>query len=124
MPNQITMPAGNTQTSQRKNALTHSATDTTAHTPNDKLQDELRKLKYELGVTQDNYYDDMTLSLERLKMLEAVINDVAHALSFVKDNTSKHLTEPLSTRLGIGQLLAMDFIQSLSDDIAELEGKA
>ena len=32
MPNSITLPAGNTQTSQRKNALAHSATDTTAHT--------------------------------------------------------------------------------------------
>ena len=31
MANQITLPAGNTQISQRKNALAHSATDTTTH---------------------------------------------------------------------------------------------
>ena len=37
MPNQITMPTGNTPTSQRKNTFAHSATDTTAHTP---AQDE------------------------------------------------------------------------------------
>ena len=116
MPNQITLPAGNTQISQRKNALAHSATDTTAHDQID-LQRQIDRL-------ESRYSDDLRLSLERLKMLEAVIDDVAHALSFIQDNTSKHLTEPLSTRLGIGQLLAMDFIQSLSDDIAELEGKA
>lgn len=110
MPNQITIPAGNTPTSQRKNTFTHSATDTIAHTQIDRLE--------------SRYSDDLRLNLEQLKMLEADIDDVAHALSLIKSNTSKHLTEPLSTRLGIGQLLAMDFIQSLSNDIAELEGKA
>ena len=106
-----------TQTSQRKNALATGATDATAHTPTQKLQDELETLK-------DQHYDAMALSLERIEMLQAVIDDTFHALQLIKREAHKHLTEPLSTRLGIGQLLAMDFIQSLSDDIAELEGKA
>ena len=118
MPNQITSPRHNDepQASQRKNALAHSATDTTAHDQTD-LQRQIDRL-------ESRYSDELHLNLERLKMLEAVINDVAHALQFVEQEAHKHLTEPLSTRLGIGQLLAMDFIQSLSDDIAELEGKA
>nr|WP_312116099.1 hypothetical protein [Moraxella sp. CTOTU47915] len=116
MPYKIIMPAGNIQISQRKNTFAHSATDSTAHTQTD-LQRQIDRL-------ESRYSNDLRLNLERLKMLEAVIDDVAHALSFIKSNTSKHLTEPLSTGLGIGQLLAMDFIQSLSDDIAELEGKA
>ena len=116
MPNQITIPAGNTPTSQRKNTFAHSATDTIAHTQID--------LQHQIDRLESRYSDDLRLNLEQLKMLEADIDDVAHALSLIKSNTSKHLTEPLSTRLGIGQLLAMDFIQSLSNDIAELEGKA
>ena len=116
MPNQITVPAGNTQISQRKNALATGATDTTAHTQND-LQRQIDRLESEL-------YDNTTLALERVLMLEAIINDTIHALQFVGQEAHKYLTEPLSTRLGIGQLLAMDFIQSLSNDIAELEGKA
>ncbi len=118
MASQITSPRHNdeTQISQRKNALAHSATDTTAHTQTD-LQRQIDRL-------ESRYSDELHLNLERLKMLEAVINDVAHALQFVEQEAHKYLTEPLSTRLGIGQLLAMDFIQSLSDDIAELEGKA
>lgn len=116
MPNKIIMRAGNTPTSQCKNALATGAADTIAPTQTD-LQRQIDRL-------ESRYSDDLRLNLERLKMLEAVIDDVAHALSFIKSNMSKHLTEPLSTRLGIGQLLAMDFIQSLSDDIPELEGKA
>ena len=57
-------------------------------------------------------------------MLEAIINDTIHALSEISSRIPKQLQKTVSTRLGIGQLLAMDFIQSLSDDIAELEGKA
>jgi hypothetical protein len=90
MPNQITVPAGNTQISQRKNALAHSATDTTAHDQTD-LQRQIDRL-------ESRYSDDLRLSLERLKMLEAVIDDVAHALSFIKDNTSKVKIEIMSKK--------------------------
>lgn len=120
MPKSIntTSPRHNdeTQTSQRKNALTHSATDTTAHTQTD-LQRQIDRLESEL-------YDNTTLALERVLMLEAIINDTIHALSEISSCIPKQLQKTVSTRLGIGQLLAMDFIQSLSDDIAELEGKA
>lgn len=96
MPNQITLPAGNTQTD---------------------LQRQIDRLESEL-------YDNTTLALERVLMLEAIINDTIHALSEISSCIPKQLQKTVSTRLGIGQLLAMDFIQSLSDDIAELEGKA
>ncbi|RVU82474.1 hypothetical protein EOL70_21585 [Leucothrix sargassi] len=96
MANQITLPAGNTQ--------------------ND-LQRQIDRLESEL-------YDNTTLALERVLMLEAIINDTIHALSEISSCIPKQLQKTVSTRLGIGQLLAMDFIQSLSNDIAELEGKA
>lgn len=96
MPNQITLPAGNTQ--------------------ND-LQSQIDRL-------ESRYSDELNLNLERVLMLEAIINDTIHALSEISSCIPKQLQKTVSTRLGIGQLLAMDFIQSLSDDIAELEGKA
>lgn len=96
MPNQITLPAGNTQ--------------------ND-LQSQIDRL-------ESRYSDELHLNLERVLMLEAIINDTIHALSEISSCIPKQLQKTVSTRLGIGQLLAMDFIQSLSDDIAELEGKA
>ena len=96
MPNQITLPAGNTQ--------------------ND-LQSQIDRL-------ESRYSDELNLNLERVLMLEAIINDTIHALSEISSCIPKQLQKTVSTRLGIGQLLAMDFVQSLSDDIAELEGKA
>lgn len=96
MPNQITLPAGNTQ--------------------ND-LQSQIDRL-------ESRYSDELNLNLERVLMLEAIINDTIHALSEISSCIPKQLQKTVSTRLGIGQLLAMDFIQSLSNDIAELEGKA
>lgn len=85
---------------------------------------ELEKLQYELSTIQDNHYDDMTLSLERIRMLKAVIDDIAHALEQIERYTHKELIEPINTRLGIGQLLAMDFIQQLSDEVKRMEDKA
>ena len=55
MPNQITVPAGNTQISQRKNALAHSATDTTAHTP---AQDEKPLYVPSYWERKDGYFKD------------------------------------------------------------------
>ena len=55
MPNKIIMPAGNTQTSQRKNALAHSATDTTAHTP---AQDEKPLYVPSYWERKDGYFKD------------------------------------------------------------------
>ena len=83
MPNQITLPAGNTQTSQRKNALAHSATDTTAHTPTQKLQDELETLK-------DQHYDAMALSLERIECYKRLL-----MILFMPCNLSNE--KPIST---------------------------
>ena len=81
------------------------------------LQSQIDRLESEL-------YDNATLSLERVLMLEAVINDTIHALSEISSCIPKELQKTVSTRLGIGQLLAMDFIQSLHDDIAKMEGNA
>ena len=94
--NKITMPAGNTQTD---------------------LQRQIDRL-------ESRYSDELHLNLERLLMLEAIVNDTIHALSEISSCIPKQLQKTVSTRLGIGQLLAMGFIQSLSNDIAELEGKA
>lgn len=55
MPNQIIMPAGNTQISQRKNTFAHSATDSTAHTP---AQDEKPLYIPSYWERKDGYFKD------------------------------------------------------------------
>lgn len=70
--NKITLPAGNTQTSQRKNALAHSATDTTAHTPT--------QITMPANNIMVNHYE-ITDLLENLKSVE---NGVSHALTALR----------------------------------------
>lgn len=82
MPNQITLPAGNTQ--------------------ND-LQSQIDRL-------ESRYSDELNLNLERVLMLEAIINDTIHALSEISSCIPKQLQKTVSTRLGIGQLLAWGVI--------------
>lgn len=75
-----------------------------------------------LNQIKSQYLDDLSVNLERLEMLEVIINDTAKALNLLASHFPKNLVNPLSTRIGIGQLLAMDFINSLQDDIEKLEG--
>ncbi len=91
---------------------------------NNNTQATAKDLQSQINRLESELYDNATLSLERVLMLEAVINDTIHALNEISSCIPKELQKTVSTRLGIGQLLAMDFIQSLIDDIAELEGKA
>lgn len=78
----------------------------------------------ELETIKSQYLDDLNLNLERLKMLQAVIDDVVYRLNALAPYINKSLIEQVNTRLGIGQLLAMDFVQLLSDDIEKLQSKA
>lgn len=75
-----------------------------------------------LNQIKSQHLDDLSLNLERLEMLEAIINDTAKALNLLASHSPKNLVNPISTRIGIGQLLAMDFIDSLQDDIEKLGG--
>lgn len=76
----------------------------------------------DLKTIKSQYIFDLRLSLERLRMLEAVIDDVANTLRLANQHAHKHLIEPAKTRLGIGQILATNFIDSLQDDIAKIGG--
>lgn len=71
-----------------------------------------------------DHLDSLKLSLEYIQMLEAVLNDSMKSLCIASPHIASYLQQPIAIRLGMGQLLAGDFANSLQSDIDKLEGKA
>lgn len=105
MPNQITSPRHNDepQASQRKNALAHSATDTTAHTPT--------QITMPANNIMVNHYE-ITDLLENLKSVEKGVSHALTALRLAKktDNIThlQSLIEVVTDSLG-SQLAVMQW---------------
>ena len=116
MPNQITLPAGNTQISQRKNALAHSAT----------TQAELQS---QIDSLNSDVYDNLTLHRSNLEMLRKMVKTAIHDLS--NDNVRNNplwAIHQSKEALFIAQYLISEFEYSVSCDIEahplyEREGK-
>lgn len=108
MPNKITMPAGNTQTSQRKNALATGAT--TAHTQTE-LQNQIDSLN-------DDIYNHLILHRSNLEMLRKMVQTAIHDLS--NDNVRNNplwAIHQSKEALFIAQYLIGEFEYSVSSDI-------
>lgn len=82
---------------------------------------DIQKLTDELAQVKDELLNELGLSLEYLQMLQAVINDVVSATSIIRPYIHVELLQPINTRLGIGQLLADDFISSVNHRIKNIE---
>lgn len=116
MPNKITMPAGNTQTSQRKNALATGAT--TAHTQTE-LQNQIDSLNGDI-------YDNLTLHSSHLEMLFKMVRTAIDDLT--NDNAPHHAISQAKQSLLIAQYLIDEFdycIQSMIEahPLYKAEGK-
>ena len=120
MPKSITMPAGNTQTSQRKNALPIGATDTPAHKPTQaELQNQIDSLNGDI-------YDNLTLHSSHLEMLFKMVRTAIDDLT--NDNAPHHAISQAKQSLLIAQYLIDEFdycIQSMIEahPLYKAEGK-
>ena len=105
MPKSITMPAGNTQTSQRKNALATSAT--TAHTQ--------AELQSQIDSLNSDVYDKLTLNREHLTMLWKMVNTAIDDLT--NGNPPYYAIEQAKQSLFIAQHLTSDFLDGVNWEI-------